>query len=439
MKSFFESSPEPSLVRRLKATMIFVCSATIMIFITNNAHALSILDNVYAENCQADHASLTNSFSFKVQTDGKIARVNKFLGDLSIWHVKDYKETGKNIQVVYEQFIDNYQVTTNSIRLMSRLNTAGPNAYKFQIQGGLNVEKRETPSLSACHQSTRLYASYGPARQASKTPLIPIEKLGTLVDLYGTCENFQYAFLQNYYYAKLDKKVYAAYTCDKAINTDGRSSLKIIGRPGSQAIESFLYDSGSSCVFREHSNGVRKVYQASTFNEIPANPEDKDIELLCRAGYDGGDKEVAILKYESSRGECNATLKLAQKAERNSEKLELARLSERQGCKSENLKNFIKRAEIGIENERSQAVQEQKRLREYCDAKVQMCRSAKTIGRSSAEALARQLAVEVNSIRINRIEIGSCECGVVIYTPKGPLSCRVYEVQNYSVTSVSCD
>ncbi len=421
---------------------LYLCGVMTFLFVTHDAKALSLLNQVYAEDCQAAHPNQTVSFSFRTLPDGSIGRITKQADGESIWKVKQYKEDNQSLTVNYDEFTDTYRVQSDSIRLMSRLNTTGPNAYKFRVLGGSSVEsKRETPTLARCAQTSGLSAHYGRGNQVAQATT-PIQNSNTRshaqLSAFANCAELHQSVLDNHYYARQDRNRYSAYRCEAGINSAGRRFLHLHGRPGTQSSESFVYLAGSSCIFYEHSNGVEKVYGAETFSEIGGKPNDADIETLCRSGFRGGDKEEHLLKYNSARGDCRSTYRLVEKAEKNTQKLELARLSARQGCNFDGLKTTIQNLEIAVSAEAAKALDEQKRQREFCARQVMSCRTATSLSRDLTESLARQLSVGVGTLNLNRLEIDSCGCSAVIYTPKGPINCTVHSIKNLAVDSASC-
>jgi hypothetical protein len=148
-------------IELIKFLRLLILISLFFILSPHDAGALEILNNVYAEKCQVSDPATTHSYSFRRLNDGKIVRINKSQGDLSTWTVKSYKEEGLRLTVTYDTFIDSYRVTSDSVRLMSRMNLAGPNAYGFKVMGGINTESKQTTvAFDLCPRTSSLYSFY---------------------------------------------------------------------------------------------------------------------------------------------------------------------------------------------------------------------------------------------------------------------------------------
>ena len=242
-----------------------------------------------------------------------------------------------------------------------------------------------------------------------------------------SCQEFIQSFKNNYYTAKQYPHIYNSYSCEQSTNTSGTPYFVINGRPGTSSSESFVILNRSNCIFHSHSNGVNKVYQVSTWNEIRGKQSDPEIEKLCISNFTGGeDKETHLLKYDSNLGNCNSTLKLIPKTDRDNQKLDLAKLAIRQGCNDEKMNRYVYLLETKLNQERLVQEAKNKETQELCATRQRSCQKITNINIQLREEIARSKSVSPDSIKFQRIELNSCGCDVVVYTPKGPLKCTNY-------------
>lgn len=238
-----------------------------------------------------------------------------------------------------------------------------------------------------------------------------------------SCQEFVQSFKDRYYFAN----TYLSYSCEQSTNTSGTPYFVINGRPGTNSSDSFVLLNGSNCIFRTSSNGVNKVFQVRTWNEIGAKQSDPDIEKLCISNFTGGgDKESHLLKYDSNLGNCNSTLKLIPKTDRDNQKLDLAKLAIRQGCNDEKINRYVYLLETKLNQERLAQEAKNKETQELCAARQRSCQKITNIDTRLREEIARSISVSPASVNFQRVELNSCGCDVIVYTPKGPLKCTNY-------------
>ena len=138
------------------------------------------------------------------------------------------------------------------------------------------------------------------------------------------------------------------------------------------------------------------------------------------------DKETHLLKYDSNLGNCNSTMKLIPKTDGDDQKLDLAKLAIRQGCNDEKMKRYVNLLESKLAQERLAQEAKNKENKEFCAARQRSCQNITNINIQLREEIARSNSVSPDSIKFQRIELNSCGCDLVIYTPKGPLKCTNY-------------
>ena len=86
--------------------------------------------------------------------------------------------------------------------------------------------------------------------------------------------------------------------------------------------------------------------------------------------------------------------------------------------------------EINKKNEQNikpPQVAKDKDNKEYCAAKQKSCQNiANSKALNLREEVARSQSVSPDSIKIQRVELNSCGCKIVFYTPQGPYECTLY-------------
>jgi hypothetical protein len=251
---------------------------------------------------------------------------------------------------------------------------------------------------------------------------------------YASCQAFVQSFKDRYYFAN----TYLSYACAQSVNASGIPSFVITGRPGTNSTDRFVLTNKSNCIFRTASNGVNEVFQVGTWSEIAAKQNDPEIENLCRSNFTGGDKEGHLLKYKSNLGDCNSTLKLISKTERDDRKLELAKLAIRQGCNDENTRRYVNLLESKLAQDRAAQAVKENNDKQFCVAQQKSCQKITNLSVGFKEKIARSQSVSPDTIKFQRLEVNSCGCSAVIYIPRGLMRCSVTGISGTLVSSANC-
>lgn len=417
------------LLRLVFINLIFV--------ITSNCYAFPFNQHIYALDCN-QRSTAVGWFQI---TDGKIEKISFQNGNFFAHVSSSNFSVGSSLGSLlanYGSYTELYKFENDQAHVAFRYTS--PDNYTVNnrkiVSSGLYV-----PVLFKCPNNSVAYSMLSEDAnkrfqksipQTAQTNVPQKQNQSALIssqtaNKYQSCQDFLQSFKNSYIHARDWPQRYSLYSCEQSTNTSGIPYFVINGRPGTNSSESFVVLNGSNCIFNAHSNGVDRVYQVRTWDQIKAEQNDPEIEKLCISSYMWEtDKETHLLKYDSNLGNCNSTMKLIPKTDGDDQKLDLAKLAIRQGCNDEKMKRYVNLLESKLAQERLAQEAKNKENKEFCAARQRSCQNITNINIQLREEIARSNSVSPDSIKFQRIELNSCGCDLVIYTPKGPLKCTNY-------------
>ena len=419
------------LLRLVFINLIFV--------ITSNCYAFPFNQHIYALDCN-QRSTAVGWFQI---TDSKIEKISFQNGNFFAHVSSSNFSVGSSLGSLlanYGSYTELYRFENDQAQVAFRYTS--PDNYTINnrkiVSSGADV-----PKLFKCPQNSVAYLMVSDdankrflksSPQTAQSTIPPKQYQSAVIgsqaaNIYRSCQEFIQSFKDHYSGGIAKNNFYSqykSYFCEQSTNTSGIPYFVINGRPGTNSTESFILLNGSNCIFNEHSNGVNKVFQVRTWDQIGAKQSDPDIQKLCISNFTGGDKESHLLKYDSNLGNCNSTLKLIPKTDRDNQKLDLAKLAIRQGCNDEKINRYVYLLETKLNDERLAQEAKNKETQELCAARQRSCQKITNIDTRLREEIARSISVSPASVNFQRVELNSCGCDVVVYTPKGPLKCTNY-------------
>ena len=421
----------------IKFNLLLRLVFTSLIFlITSNCYAFSINKYIYALDCN-QRSTAVGWFEI---VDGQIEKITfqngNFFAHVSSSNFGEGSSLG-SLLANYGSYTELYKFENDQAQLAFRYTSADNYTVNYSkiVSSGA-----DTPKLFKCWENSVAYLMvsddankrfFKSSPQTTQSTIPPKQYQSAVIgsqaaNIYRSCQEFIQSFKDHYSGGIAKNNFYSqykSYFCEQSTNTSGIPYFVINGRPGTNSSESFVVLNGSNCIFNAHSNGVDRVYQVRTWDQIQAKQNDPEIEKLCISNFTGGDKESHLLKYDSNLGNCNSTMKLIPKTDRDDQKLDLAKLAIRQGCNDEKMKRYVNLLESKLAQERLAEEAKNKEFQERCAARQRSCQKITNINIQLREEIARLKSVSPDSIKFQRIEFDFCLCYIIVYSPKGPLKC----------------